>query len=654
MSSDRNIYLHTVPIEQAIEEIKARIDRDALLGTETVPTHEAVNRITARAVYARSSSPTYHSAAMDGIAVISEDTFAAREGNPVSLKLDKQYQPVNTGDPMPAFADAVIMIEHVHQADEQTVHIEAPAHPWQHVRRIGEDIVATELILPQNKRLTPYDIGALLSGGIFELQVRRKPRVHIIPTGDEVLDFTSRPSPQPGQVIESNSQVLGLLAQSWGCEVTRVPPVPDEEQALTRAVQEALDQGIQIIVIGAGSSAGSKDFTRKAMDSVGQVVVHGIAAMPGKPSLLGVSGDTLLVGAPGYPVSSVVCFEYLVKPLIAWMSHVRPVSRPALPVSLTRSVPSKLGQDEFLRLSIGRVGDRWVGTPLPRGAGLITSLTQAQGIARIPRTSEGHQADQPLTAECLVSRQELDQTLVCVGSHDNTLDLLANELMDQEEPITLASTHVGSLGGLQALKRGTAHLGGAHLFDPQTQDYNFPFFQKYMPGVQVQVVNLAIRHQGLIVPKGNPKKIAGIQDLVDSELVFINRQRGAGTRILFDDHLRQAGLSPDRISGYDHEEYTHMAVAVNVLSGTADCGMGIFAAAKALDLDFIPLARERYDLIIPTAHLEEDKVQTVLSLINAAHFQEKIKELGGYETSLTGQVMQPGMGLGQEAGAGGR
>jgi putative molybdopterin biosynthesis protein len=349
----------------------------------------------------------------------------------------------------------------------------------------------------------------------------------------------------------------------------------------------------------------------------------------------------------------VICFEYLVKPLIAWMSHVRPVSRPTLPVSLTRSVPSKLGQDEFLRLSIGRVGDRWVGTPLPRGAGLITSLTQAQGMARIPRTSEGHQADQPLTAECLVSRQELDQTLVCVGSHDNTLDLLANELMDQEEPITLASTHVGSLGGLQAVKRGTAHLGGAHLFDPQTQDYNFPFFQKYMPGVEVQVVNLAIRHQGLIVPKGNPKKIAGIKDLVDSELVFINRQRGAGTRILFDDHLRQAGVSPDKINGYDHEEYTHMAVAVNVLSGTADCGMGIFAAAKALDLDFIPLARERYDLIIPKAHLEDDKVQTVLSLLNAAHFQEKIKELGGYETSLTGQVMQPGMGLGQEAVVGG-
>ncbi|MFW6326537.1 MAG: molybdopterin biosynthesis protein [Desulfovermiculus sp.] len=646
MSSDRNIYLHTVPIEQALAEIKARIDRNALLGTESVPTHEAAGRITAQAVYARYSSPTYHSAAMDGIAVKSEHTFAAREGNPVRLALGTGYQPVNTGEPMPAFADAVIMIEHVHQADEQTVHIEAPAHPWQHVRRIGEDIVATELILPQNRTLTPYDIGALLSGGIFEVKVRKKPQMHIIPTGDEVLDFTTRPAPKPGQVIESNSQVLGLLARSWGCDVTREPPVPDEEQALTRAVQEAMEAGKQIIVIGAGSSAGSKDYTRRIMESLGQVVVHGIAAMPGKPSLLGVSGNTLLVGAPGYPVSSVICFEQLVKPFVAWLSHVKPSSRPVIPVTLTRSVPSRLGQDEFLRLSIGRVDQRWVGTPLPRGAGMITSLTKAQGMAKIPRSSEGHQADQPLNAECLVSLQELEQTLVCVGSHDNTLDLLANELMDQEEPITLASTHVGSLGGLQALKRGTAHLGGAHLYDPQTQDYNFPFLTRYLPGVDVQVVNLAIRHQGLIVPKGNPNGITGIWDLAGSDLIFINRQRGAGTRILFDDHLQKANISADQIHGYDHEEFTHMAVAVNVLSGTADCGMGIYAAAKALDLDFVPLARERYDLIIPTSHLEDVKVQAVLNLLTTAAFQDKIKELGGYETALTGQAMRPGMGLG--------
>jgi putative molybdopterin biosynthesis protein len=647
MTSDRNIYLHTVPIEQALEEIKTRIDRTALLGTESLPTHEAAGRITARPVYARYSSPTYHSAAMDGIAVRSEHTFTAREGNPVSLTLGTGYLPVNTGEPMPAFADAVIMIEHVHQADEQTVHIEAPAHPWQHVRRIGEDIVATELILPQNRTLTPYDIGALLSGGIFEVEVRKKLQMHIIPTGDEVLDFTARPAPKPGQVIESNSQVLGLLARSWGCDVTRVPPVPDEEQALSRAVQEALEAGKQIIVIGAGSSAGSKDYTRRIMESLGQVVVHGIAAMPGKPSLLGVSGNTLLVGAPGYPVSSVICFEQLVKPFIAWLSHVKPASRPVIPVSLTRSVPSRLGQDEFLRLSIGRVGDNWVGTPLPRGAGMITSLTKAQGMAKIPRSSEGHQADQPLNAECLVSLQELEQTLVCVGSHDNTLDLLANELMDQEEPITLASTHVGSLGGLQALKRGTAHLGGAHLYDPKTQDYNFPFLARYLPETDVQVVNLAIRHQGLIVPKGNPKGITGIQDLPGSDLVFINRQRGAGTRILFDDHLQKANISADQIHGYDHEEFTHMAVAVNVLSGTADCGMGIYAAARALDLDFVPLARERYDLIIPTSHLDDVKVQAVLNLLTTAEFQDKIKELGGYETGLTGQVMRPGLGLGE-------
>lgn len=646
MTATRNIYLQTVPIEQAIEEIKSRIDRTALAGTEIVPTHEAAGRITAQAVYAKCSSPTYHSAAMDGIAVRAESTFAAREGSPVSLKAGQDYQPVNTGEPMPGFADAVIMIEHVHQADQQTVHIEAPAHPWQHVRRIGEDIVATELILPQNRVLNAYDIGALLSGGIFELNVRQKLRVRIIPTGDEVLDFTTRPSPQPGEVIESNSQVMGLMLGSWGCEVTRVPPVADNEQELTQALRDALDAGSHMVIIGAGSSAGTKDYTRKAMENLGEVLIHGLAAMPGKPSLFGLSGNTLLVGAPGYPVSSVICCEQVLRPLIFWLGHIRPPSRPTVQVSLTRSVPSKLGQDEFLRLSIGRVGEHWVATPLPRGAGLITSLTKAQGMAKIPRSSEGHPADKPLTAECLVSRDELEQTLVCVGSHDNILDLLANELMDQEKPITLASTHVGSVGGLQALKRGTAHLGGSHLFDPDSQDYNFPFLDKYLPGVEVQAVNVAIRHQGLIVPKGNPKKISTIKDLADSQLMFINRQRGAGTRILFDDHLRQAGISSDQITGYDQEEFTHMAVAVNVLSQTADCGMGIYAAAKALDLDFVPLARERYDLIIPAAHMQDPKVQTVLALLRDGDFQNKIEDLGGYETQLSGRIMQPGMGLG--------
>jgi putative molybdopterin biosynthesis protein len=645
MSFQRSIYLTTIPIPEAVAAAQKALDRDALVGTQTVPSEQALGRVTAAPLFSQYSSPTFHSAAMDGVAVNAETTFAAREGRPLELKLGRDYQPVNTGHAMPPGTNAVIMIEQVMQVDDQTIAVEAPAFPWQHVRRIGEDIVATELLLPQNHRITAYDVGALLSAGIWEVEVWERVRITVIPTGDEVLDFTARPDPRPGQVVESNSQVFKALGESWGCEVRRVPPVRDDLEALNAAVSQALDQA-HIVVIGAGSSAGSKDFTRTVMENQGQVLVHGIAAMPGKPSLLGQARGKLLVGAPGYPVSAVICFEELVRPLAAWLGRGHAAPRPTVQVELTRKTPSKLGLQEFMRLAIGRVGTKWLATPLARGAGMITTLTRAQGIARIPMHSEGVEAGTVVEAELLVPVTELERTIVCVGSHDNTLDLLTNELMGLADPRRLASTHVGSMGGLSALRDQAAHLAGCHLFDPQTDDYNFPFLQKYLPDTEVMVINLAIRHQGLIVAKGNPKAIQGVHDLARQDVTFINRQRGAGTRILLDHHLKQAGVAPETVNGYKKEEYTHMAVAVNVLSAATDCGLGIFAAARALNLDFVPLARERYDLIIPRQYADDPKITTILDLIRSETLQARIRDLGGYDTDLTGQEMTPGIGLG--------
>lgn len=645
MDFHRSIYLTTIPIAEAVERARQALNRDELIRAETVLAHEAAGRVTAAPIFARYSSPTFHSAAMDGVAVRAEKTFSAREGRPLELKLDVDYRPVNTGNAMPSGTNAVIMVEHVVSVDEQTIAIESPAFPWQHVRRIGEDIVATELLLPQNHQVTAYDVGALLSAGIWEVRVWERVRMAIIPTGDEVLDFTKRPEPRAGQVVESNSQLFLALGRSWGCEVECVPPVPDDLDLLSQAVNKALEQA-HIVIIGAGSSAGTKDFTRTVMEQAGQVLVHGIAAMPGKPSLLGEARGRLLAGAPGYPVSAVICFEELIRPLAAWLGRRDPGARPKIQVELTRKTPSKLGMQEFIRLAIGRVGEKWVATPLARGAGMITTLTKAQGMARIPAHSEGVEAGAMLEAELLVPQAELERTIVSVGSHDNTLDLLTNELMGLAEPYRLASTHVGSMGGLTAIRNRAAHFAGCHLFDPETADYNFPFLAKYLPGLDLLVINLAIRHQGLIVAKGNPKKIAKVEDLARQNVVFINRQKGAGTRILLDHHLKQAGISPEAVNGYAKEEYTHMAVAVNVLSGAADCGLGIFAAARALNLDFVPLARERYDLIIPRQWADDSKIKTVLKLIRSEDLQRRIRELGGYDTNLTSREMKPGVGLG--------
>ena len=646
----RNIYLRTIPIEDALAKVKAVLDRKALIGVERIGAEHAAGRITAEPVIARYSSPTFHSAAMDGIAVRAADTFLAREGAPVRLAPGEGFVFVNTGHPLPLAFDAVVMIENVVMEGEVAT-IESPVAPFAHVRRIGEDIVATEMILPRHRRVTPYDVGALLSCGAYEIPVYEKIRLRVIPTGDEVMDFTSHPEPGPGQVVESNSMLLRALAESWGMECTRVAPVRDDPEALAAALEEGLASDAHVVVIVAGSSAGSKDFTRATIERVGEVLVHGVAAMPGKPSLLGHARGKLVVGAPGYPVSSVVCFERLLYPLACWLSRSEPQSRQTVQATLARSVPSRIGMVDFVRLAVGQVGSAYVALPLSRGAGSISSLTKAQAVTQLAPEAEGLESGARVTAELLVDAGELSRTLVCVGSHDNTLDLLADMLMRRDPSMRLASSHVGSMGGLIALKNGAAMLAGSHLFDPVTDDYNFPFLAKYLPGLAVTVINLAIRRQGFIVAPGNPKGIRATADLARDDVRFINRQRGAGTRILLDYHLGKAGLSPEQIQGYGREEHTHMAVAVNVKTGAADCGLGVFAAARALGLDFVPLARERYDLVIPQAFSEDDKIAAVREVVGAKAFRDSVEALGGYETDWTGRVMEPGMGLPGAPGA---
>jgi putative molybdopterin biosynthesis protein len=652
--SKRNIYLKTVPPEEAVALAKANLDRDALLGTGRVPTHEAAGRVTAGPIYAKYSSPTFHAAAMDGVAVVAESTFAAREDAPVSLEHGEGFVFVNTGNPLPEGKNAVVMIENVVQKDESTVLIDGPAFPWQHVRRIGEDIVATELLIPQNRELTPSDIGALISAGIYEVEVRDRVRTIFLPTGDEVLNFLDKPEPRAGQVIESNSQVFRAYAKGWGLDAQWSAPVPDDENALRNAVVDGLKQGCHMVVVGAGSSAGSKDFSKKVFESIGTVLVHGISVMPGKPSLLAVSDERsgypgrLLVGAPGYPVSAIVCHEKILAPVVHWLMGKSAPERREADIVLARKTPSRPGMREAIRLAAGRIGENVVGAPLARGAGMISTMTKAQAVTYIPEDVEGVEQGETVKAELLVHKSDLDRVLVHVGSHDNTLDLLANELMGLSDPLRLVSSHAGSMGGLTALKAGSALFAGAHLFDPETGDFNFPFIERYLKGIPVTVVNLAIRHQGLIVAKGNPLSIRGVDDLTRDDVTFINRQRGAGTRILLDHHLKKAGIDPREVAGYENEEFTHMAVAVNVLTGAASCGLGIYAAAKALGLDFAPLAHERYDLVIPDRYVKDARIKTLIEIIGRNSVQAKIKAQGGYETDMTGRIMRPGMGLGQD------
>ena len=576
---------------------------------------------------------------MDGYAVEAATTFHASPSRPVELASGKTAFPVNTGNPLPDGCDAIIMIEHVTENGEGSLTIEAPAFPWQHVRKVGEDIVATELLFPGSHEITSYCIGALLSGGIRKVEVFRKPAVAIVPTGTELVSPDRDPALlQPGEVIESNSHVLGNLVEEAGGRWIPQPPVADDATLLADTLKTLLeDPEIDMVLTVGGSSAGTKDFTRAAMADLGDILVHGVTMMPGKPVVCADINGKPAFGMPGYPVSAIVAFEQLVRPLIRKLLGQRDPVRPEIDVLPARNLPSKLGNEEFIRVRLGNVDGRIIASPLPRGAGCITSLTEADGILRVPAASEGVTANHLVSAELLRPAAEVDTTLVVIGSHDNALDILA-DLM-KPKGVRLSSSHVGSMGGLVALKNRTCHLSGSHLLDTETGTYNETDIKKVLPGEKVVRVHLAVRSQGLMVQKGNPKGISGIRDLVRDDVRFINRQPGSGTRILLDWELKQAGMSASTVRGYGIEAYTHMEVAAAVAGGAADCGLGILAASRALGLDFVSMTTEEYDLVIPESRLSLPQVAVLLETLESMEFTTRLADLGGYDTTRTGMIL---------------
>jgi putative molybdopterin biosynthesis protein len=641
MSIHRNIFLNMKTLKQARQFLFERFSLSQPLLKETISVPDAVGRVLAEPVFAVISSPNFHLSAMDGIAVRAETTFGASETRPKELVVDTDAFYINTGHVMPKNTNAVIMIEHINDMGQGRIQIEAPAFPWQNVRKVGEDIVATELLFPHNHVITPYCVGALLSGGVFRVPVRKKPNVLVIPTGAELVDWrnTSLENLKPGQVLETNSFVLGKLIESWGGRFVRHEMVTDNPEIIKQAILDAVNTDFDMVLTVGGSSAGSEDYTRNVIDDLGRVLVHGVTIMPGKPLIIGAIKDKPIFGIPGYPVSAIIAFEQFVGPLLSLMLEQPEKQRPTVHVEPTKKIASKLGVEEFLRVKLGAVGNRIVATPLPSGAGCITTLTQADGIIRVPNNIEGIPPHEPVTAELLRPLSSIINTVVVVGSHDNTLDILADQIRFGHKTLTLSSSHVGSMGGLMAIKKEVCHLAGSHLLDTQDGSYNISYVKKYLSDVPVKLVNLVLRDQGLIVPPGNPKAIKGIEDLGRKDVTFINRQAGSGTRILLDFRLTQLGIDPSCVNGYENEEFTHMSVAVAVLSGTVDVALGIYAAAKALNLDFIPVVTEQYDLIIPEIFYESENIRILLDTINSPDFKKRVKALGGYSTEKTGQII---------------
>jgi len=638
----KKVFLESLSLEDALKCLSERLDELGIhrLPEETIPSSLALGRITAAPVFARYSSPFYHSAAMDGFAVRFSDTLTATEHSPATLKLGFQAFPVDTGDPMPERADAVIMIEDVNRSSD-SIEIYAPVTPYQHVRPIGEDIVATELIVSENHVLRPVDVGALLASGHVDIAVIRKPKIAVIPTGTELVEPEMVRTRQPvaPEIIEYNSAMLSGLASEAGAEAVRYPIIKDDFDRIKAAIAEATRMS-DAVIINAGSGRGSEDYTAAAIAELGELLINSVTIKPGKPFIAGIVNGKPVLGIPGYPVSAFVTFHLFVKPLIGRLCAVPAKKDEIIRACLSRQLSSPLGVDEFGRVRVGVVGDKYIATPSGRGAGLLMSVVRADGMVKVPASSEGLAAGSEVDVELFRGKDELENTIVCIGSHDNALDVLANAIKKNYPGFGLSSAHVGSMGGLMALKKGEAHMAGTHLLDEETGEYNIPIIKKFLPEKKVVLINFVYRLQGLLVKKGNPKNIAGFDDLIRDDVVYINRQSGSGTRLLLDKYLRELRIESSLIRGYGHDEYTHMAVASAVLTGLADTGLAVYSSAKALDLDFIPVAQERYDIAVPEEFMESDKIRILLKIIREdREFISTVQSLGGYDTKDMGKIL---------------
>jgi putative molybdopterin biosynthesis protein len=651
----RHQYLKLIAIPQAQSLIQAF---PSPLEPEEAPLAEAKDRVLAAPAIAQVAAPAYHGAAMDGVAVVAALTYGASPRRPKTLRLDSEAIWVNTGQPLPPGKNAVVPVERVLVNDGafgssevseasgsncgSTITLEEPIAPWSHVRRMGEDLAPSETILPVGSQLGAFELGALAAGGLLTVSVFRRPRVVFLPTGSEITklaDLSERDRLSGEKLPEFNSLIISSLIERLGGETTVLDIVPDDRHLLAERVRGlSLDPSVDLIITNAGSSAGSRDYLADIVSELGEVWLHGLKVMPGKPALVGQINQKPIIGLPGYPVSAVVAFEALVEPLLRRWRNQPLIQRPLVKAQLFESIPSRPGMEEWLRVKLGRVGQELVAVPLPRGAGVVSSLALADGIIKIGLNVEGLPKEEPVQVELLKPLSVIEGALLVIGSHDNALAVLDDLLRRRNPNFSLTSAHVGSLGGLRALAKGLAHLAGSHLLGADGV-YNRLAIQECLPGQPVYLVRLAEREQGLMVRPGNPLNIQNLADLTRPEVTFINRQRGSGTRVLLDWQLPRLGIEPGQINGYEQEEYTHLAVAVAVAGGRADAGLGVRAAAEALNLAFIPLGQEEYDLVIRAEYYHDPRIEAVLEIIRGPQFRALVKNLGGYGVERSGEEL---------------
>lgn len=610
-------YLSLITFKEALDLLKTSFTAPGR--TESVPLSRSLGRVVATPLYATYSVPEVSLAAMDGIAVKSRDTQGASDQHPVFIR---DCARVNTGNVIPPGFDAVIMIEDTWE-ESDGFSIRKSAAPLQHVRPAGEDIRQGRLILPRGHQVRAFDIGALATYGVENLEVTAA-AVGIIPTGSELVPLGVRP--QPGQVVESNTIMAEILLESMGARCTRMPIVRDDPVLVREALLKAA-QVSDVVLISAGSSAGTRDYTAGAISDVGELLFHGVAVKPGKPMMLGRIENKPVIGLPGYPLAAqTVLREFAVPLLEHW--GLAPFPKYSVKTKLATPLSSDLGFDEFVPVSVGRIGNDYWGITRSRGAVVQMAAVRSNGYTHIPAQVEGFEAGHELEVFLTTDPSNIERTLIFSGVIDPVLEELGNIVHDQG--LFIHTGNAGNTGALLALTRNACHAAPMSLPSFALLS-DCRFLQPYLRSMDLVFVNIAEQEQGIASVKGVS------QDALDS-VCWINTQKDLPTRVLFDSLLSSHNLDPSRIRGYNNEVATPGAVAAAIRAGRADAGICSRGLAVSHGLVFEPLENEQYELVMHKKMLDDPRIITLISLIKSPEFRAHLERSGTYDTRQTGRI----------------
>ncbi|MEM0504773.1 MAG: molybdopterin biosynthesis protein [Sulfolobales archaeon] len=639
---------HTLVSVDDVLSVLGRYYRVEPLGVEVVGLRESLWRVLAEDVVAPVDVPPFDRSEVDGYAIISSDVVGAEEDSPVRLRVvgcSRIGEPslvevgfgeaveVDTGAVIPRGADAVVMVEYCRRVGDE-VYVYRSVSPGENIAFTGGDVMRGDLILGRGTLITPRELPLIAAVGLDRVAVFKRPRVGLVSIGSE-LRYPGE-SLRLGEIFDVNTYSISALLKELRLDTTIYGIVSDDYDSVYSIISKMLNEN-DIVITSGGTSAGFTDVTYRVINDLGSpgVVIHGLKVRPGKPTIFGVVNGKLVIGLPGFPLSAVMIFNVVVKPLLLRIMGLDAKVERKIPSIIAEKVLGGKGREHLIPVVLVSRGNELTSYPVPTASGSISVFEVADGFIRVPENvgfiNEGERVD-----TYLLSNDVMPADLVMIGSHDYGINVALSLLKPRPNAKVV---NVGSLAGLIIVGKGGSDIAGTHLLDEETNTYNLPFLDRLGLRSKVVLIRGYARKVGLIIQRGNPKNIKGVEDLLRSDVVLINRNRGSGTRTLLDMFLKNLAKEYGtdfrevvrKIKGYTVEAKTHTAVAAAVAQGRADVGLGIEVAAEMYGLNFIPLRDEHYDFAINTLSLDKPVVKGFIDVLKSDEFKDRLRRLRGYE-----------------------